>query len=124
MSTETQHRTTAQVANRLVELVLEGKVVEAQQELFTDDVTCIEPAFTGAPALVGKAAAIEKTHHFMADVEQFHSSEITGPAVSGNWFSIGWTIDVTIKGKGRQKMEEIIVYNVKDGKIGSEQYFF
>ena len=31
---------------------------------------------------------------------------------------------VTIKGAGRTKMDEIAVYEVKDGKIVKEQFFF
>jgi hypothetical protein len=33
------------------------------------------------------------------------------------------TMDVTMKGRGRVKLEEICAYEVKDGKIVSEQFF-
>jgi len=33
-------------------------------------------------------------------------------------------MDVTMKGMGRVKMEEVCVYKVKDGKVVSEQFFF
>ena len=33
-------------------------------------------------------------------------------------------MDVTMKGMGRQKMDELAVYEVKDGKIVKEQFFF
>jgi ketosteroid isomerase-like protein len=33
-------------------------------------------------------------------------------------------MDVTMKGQGRMKMDEIAVYGVKDGKIVSEQFFY
>jgi limonene-1,2-epoxide hydrolase len=33
-------------------------------------------------------------------------------------------MDVTMKGAGRINMEEIAVYEVKDGKIVKEQFFF
>jgi len=32
-------------------------------------------------------------------------------------------MDVTMKGQGRQKLEEMCVYEVKDGKIASEHFF-
>ncbi|WP_316929639.1 SnoaL-like domain-containing protein [Winogradskyella psychrotolerans] len=32
--------------------------------------------------------------------------------------------DCTFKDKGRQKIQEICVYEVIDGKITSEQYFY
>jgi hypothetical protein len=31
---------------------------------------------------------------------------------------------VTVKGQGRMKMDEIAVYEVKDGKIVKEQFFY
>jgi limonene-1,2-epoxide hydrolase len=33
-------------------------------------------------------------------------------------------MDVTIKGQGRMKMDEVAVYEVKDGKIVLEHFFF
>jgi hypothetical protein len=32
-------------------------------------------------------------------------------------------MDVTMKGRGRMKIEEVCVYEIKDGKIASEQFF-
>ena len=33
-------------------------------------------------------------------------------------------MDVTMKGAGRVKMDEIALYEVKDGKIVKEQFFY
>ena len=35
-----------------------------------------------------------------------------------------WEWMFTYKGMGRQKMDEIAVYEVKDGKIVKEQFFY
>jgi hypothetical protein len=32
-------------------------------------------------------------------------------------------MDVTMKARGRMKLEEVCVYEVKDGKIASERFF-
>jgi len=124
MSTETKHRSTAEVANRLVELCRQGKIIDAQKELFADDVHCIEPANGHSPTITGKQAAIAKSEQFATMIEEFHGEEISEPVIAGNWFSISWFMDVTMKGQGRQKMGEIVVYNVENGHIISEQYFF
>ncbi len=123
MSTETKSLTTMEVANRLVELCRLGKILEAQEELFADNVTCIEMP-DGGPTVTGKQAAIEKSKQFDALMEEVHSAHISEPVVAGKWFSISWTIDVTMKGQGRRNMEEICVYKVEDGKIALEQYFY
>jgi hypothetical protein len=124
MTTEHKHITTLQVANRLVELCRQGNVLDAQEELFADDVTCIEPPHGHSPTVNGKTAAIEKGKHFASMIEEVHGAQISDPVVAGNWFSISWTMEATMKGQGRQKLEEICVYQVKDGQIVSEQYFF
>jgi len=106
----TQQASTQQVANRLV-------------ELFSPDAVSIEPSGEN-PIAKGLTAIQEKSKKFESMLEAVHGSELTEPIVVGSWFSIGWTFDATMKGQGRQKMEEICVYQVKDGKIVSEQFFF
>ena len=119
----TQAASTQQVANRLVELGRKGQIAEIQQELFSDDVVSTEPSGDN-PVAKGLVAIQEKSKKFESMLEAVHGSELTDPIVVGHWFSIGWTFDATMKGQGRQKMEEICVYQVKDGKIVSEQFFF
>jgi len=33
-------------------------------------------------------------------------------------------MDITMKGQSRMQMDEVAVYEVKDGKIVTEQFFF
>jgi hypothetical protein len=121
----TQAASTEQVAKRLVELCRKGEIIPAQEELFDENVKSVEtsPNHQGPPVTTGKTTVIEKGKQFSAMIEEVHGSSISDPVVAGRWFSISWLFDVTIKGMGRQKMEEICVYEVKDGKIVSEQFF-
>jgi ketosteroid isomerase-like protein len=57
-------------------------------------------------------------------VEQVHGGYSSAPVVGGNHFSVAMGMDVTMKGAGRVKMDEIAVYEVKDGKIVKEQFFY
>ena len=53
--------TTQQVADRLVELCRTGQVLQAQEELFADNVTSVSPDMKGgSETTVGKAENIEK----------------------------------------------------------------
>jgi hypothetical protein len=52
-----------------------------------------------------------------------HGCTTSDPLVSGNAIALTLTMDVTMKGRGRTKLEEICVYEVKGGKIASEQFF-
>ncbi len=118
---------TEAVAKRLVELCREGKYVEAQQELYAADAVSIEPEGLPPGALgnaKGLPAILEKGRQFSAMIEAMHDTHVSDPVVAGNWFSISMTLDVTMKGRGRVNMTEICVYQVRDGKIVHEQFFF
>ncbi len=115
------------IAKRLVALCREGKYEEAQQELYAADALSIEPEGLPPGALgnvKGLKAIIEKGHQFQAMVEAVHGGSVSDPVIAGNWFSISMMLDITFKGRGRTKMDEICVYRVHGGKIVSEQFFY
>ncbi len=118
MSTQT-------VATRLAELCRQGKFEVAQKELFAEDAVSIEqhesPDF--AKETKGLRAIIEKGHKFESMLEQVHGCTASAPLIAGNAFALALAMDVTMKGRGRVKLEEVCVYEVKDGKVVSEQFF-
>ncbi|HBK88511.1 MAG: nuclear transport factor 2 family protein [Cyclobacteriaceae bacterium] len=116
--------TTQQVANRLVALCREGKIQQAMEELYSDDIVSQEPAYAPVPLAKGKKAVFEKGGKFAASIEQRHGGNFSEPVVGGRYFSVAMMLDATIKGQGRVKLEEICTYEVKDGKIVWEQFFY
>ncbi len=117
--------TTSEVAHQLVELCRQGKIDEAQAALFADNVTSIEASEMMGPKVVEGMEAIKaKSMAFQEGVEEFHSATISEPIVGGNSFAITWAMDATFKGRGRMVLEEVCVYQVKDGKIVLEQFFY
>lgn len=117
--------TTTEVANRLIDLCRQGKIHETLTELYADNAISIEPNdFMGPIQQNGLPAIIEKGKMFDSMLEEFHGSTISDPIIAGNYFSISWVLDATMKGRGRVKMEEICVYKVEKGKIVHEQFFF
>lgn len=117
--------TTQEVANKLVAYMRKGQIFEAQAELYGDDIVCIEPEGNMAPTYTkGKKAVAEKGKQFASMIEQSHGSSCSDPVIGGRYFSVGMTIDATIKGMGRQVLNEICVYEVKDGKIVHEQFLY
>lgn len=117
--------TTQEVANRMNELFKQNKWMEVQEELYADDVMSIEPE--GAPGLrtvQGKAALKEKAQQFQDMIEEMHGGWCSDVLVGGDYLTCTMGMDVTMKGMGRIKMEEVCVYKVKDGKVVSEQFFF
>lgn len=118
--------TTQEIADKLAAYCKKGEWEAAQKELYAKDVTSIEPQATPAFAKETKGldAIIEKGHKFNAMVEKYHSIEVSNPLVSGDAIALVLKMDLEMKGHGRTAMSEIAVYQVKDGKIISEQFFY
>jgi limonene-1,2-epoxide hydrolase len=116
---------TQQIASRLAELCRQGKFEAAQKELFADDAVSIEPH--ESPALPretkGLSAILDKGHKWESTLEKVHGCTVSGPLVAGNAIAMTLAMDVTMKGQGRQKLEEVCVYEVKDDKIISERFY-
>ncbi len=119
--------TTQEVADRYSQLVKENNWSKIQDELFAADANSIEPehaANMGLQSVQGMEAIKKKAEIFNSMVEEMHGGYCSEPAVGGNFFSVAMGMDVTMKGEKRSKMDEVVVYEVKDGKIASEQFFY
>src|SRR6266487_1310749 len=125
MSTLEAVMTTQEVANHMYELLKESKWEQVQQELFSDDAESIEPASSpGLQTVKGKDAIKKKGQDFSNMIEEVHGGYTGQPIVAGNYIAVAMGFDATMKGMGRQKMDEIAVYEVRDGKIVKEQFFY
>jgi ketosteroid isomerase-like protein len=125
METQEAVMTTQQVANRYSELVKQNDWMAIQAELFSDDAESIEPPHAvGMQNAKGKEAIKKKGEEFGSSVEEMHGGYCSEPVVGGNYFAVAMGMDVTMKGMGRMKMDEIAVYEVRDGKITKEQFFY
>jgi SnoaL-like domain len=116
--------TTQQIANRLRELLQQGQFETAQKELFAADATSVEPAHTGQLPISGLDAIMEKGAQFRNMVEAFHSVTVSEVICSNNHIAIALKVELTFKGQDRTSMDEIVLYEVKDGKIAYEQFFY
>ncbi|MDQ6763631.1 MAG: nuclear transport factor 2 family protein [Bacteroidota bacterium] len=117
--------TTKEVADRLVELCRNGKIEDAQNELYAKDAISIEPNDSMGPRETkGMEGIKKKGEMFNSMMEEFHGSTISDPVIAGNYFSLAWDMDAKMKGQERMMMSEICLYLVKEGKIVSEEFFF
>jgi hypothetical protein len=115
---------TKEIAERLVVLCRKGEWETAQKELFAANAVSIEPYETPEfPAETkGIDAIYEKGRKFGSMVEEMHSLSISDPLVAPSSFACTMSMDITMRGQGRMQMAELCVYEVKDGKIVSEQF--
>jgi ketosteroid isomerase-like protein len=117
--------TTQEVANRFHELAQQEKWFEIQNEFFAENVRSIDPS--GSPYFgyaEGRAAVRQKGEEFVSRIEAVHSARTTAPIVTGNHFVVGREKDITVNPHGRIQINEIMLYEVKDGQIVLEQFFY
>ena len=117
--------TIQEVAARFNELAQQEKWFEIQDEFFANDVKSIDPP--GSPYMgyaEGKAAVRQKGEDFVKRIEAVHRVYTSEPLVSGNHFAVGREKDITVQGLGRIQINQVMLYEVKDGQIISEQFFY
>ena len=110
-----------EVAQRLVELVREGKSNVAFEELYDQNIISIEgdgSTFTGLPAV------LQHNKDFQSQIEEFHGMQISEPIVAEAHFAVTMVVDATYTGGHRKILNEVCVYEVESGKIIKEQFFF
>jgi len=125
MQTETAVMTTHDVAERFNELAQSGNWEQIHDELYADNAVSIEPESSpGMKTVQGIDAIKQKGIQFQDMIEEMHGGYSGEPQIAGNHFAVAIGMDVTMKGQARSKMDEIAVYEVKDGKIVKEQFFY
>ncbi len=126
MATKEAVMTTQDVVNRFNELAQTGQWDKIQDEMFAENAVSIEPDRPEIPfkRAEGLAAIKEKGKQFGAMIEEMHGGYSNEPQIGGTHFAVAMGMDCTMKEMGRQKLDEIAVYEVKDGKIVKEQFFY
>ncbi len=119
--------TTQQLADRYYELSQQNKYDVIVDELYSNDIESIEPSNSQNPSLQnikGLEAKRAKDKAFGETIEEMHGGYCDAPTVAGNFFCVKMGMECTIKGMGRTKMDELCVFEVADGKIVKERFFF
>jgi hypothetical protein len=120
--------TTQEIAVRYQELMNQRKFIEIQDTLYDERVVCQEPekaVSMGMPVLTsGREAIKAKGIARRAGIETMHSYFCSEPIVAGEFFSVVLKQEVTFKGKPRMAIEEIGIFQVRDGQVVKEQFFY
>ena len=114
------------VANELVTGCRENRAKENLHKLYAPDAQSVEAADMGNGRTVTGIAAIEGKHDWWENSMTVHSQKVSGPFMHGeDRFAVFFDVDYTEKASGtRGQMQEVGIYQVADGKIVREEFFY
>ncbi|MBP6153942.1 MAG: nuclear transport factor 2 family protein [Chitinophagales bacterium] len=116
--------TTQEVADKFYEYMQIGAFDKIYDELYSNNCVSKETPGSNWEDALGMVAIHEKGKKFNESIEAMHGGTTEKPRVAGNYFTSFMTMDFTPKGGSRQIFEEIGMYEVRDGKIISEQFYY
>jgi ketosteroid isomerase-like protein len=117
---------TMDIARKLVELCSQGRNQEALDTLFDANIVSVEAvAMPGGTRETKGLAAVKAKGQWWVDNHEIHAAAVTGPWPHDNRFVVGFQYEVTNKPSGqRMKMNEVGLYEVRNGKIVREEFFY
>jgi hypothetical protein len=110
----------AELDKKLNDAVLSGKALDAFEELYDEDIVMQE---NSEPEFRGKDLNRKREQEFFASVEAWHSGAVLASAVNGDVSFSEWTMEVTLKGVGRIKLDQVAVRRWKNGKVVHERFY-
>lgn len=110
----------------MVELNRSGDLETLLNEHYAEDAVSVEAMDMGRGRESVGLDAIRAKHAWWEETMIMHSMEVDGPFPHGDdRFALIFETDIEVKGLGmRKKGREVALYDVKDGKIVREEFFY
>jgi hypothetical protein len=117
---------TGAVAKKLVDLCRKGKFTDAMEKLYSDKIVSVEAMdMPGMPRQMKTLAAVRKKTEWWEANNEVISAKIMGPFVAVDKFAVVFDMETKDKKtKKKQKMVEVAVYTVENGKIVHEEFLY
>lgn len=106
----------------LYQQVGQGRILEAFEQYYAEQVVMAEPRGTRE----GKDACRVAEQQFVESVQEFHGMEVTAMAedAEAGKVLIEVSMDVTFKGGHRAVMEQVAVQKWENGQIVHERFYY
>lgn len=105
----------------LNDLVLQGKVMDAFETFYHDDVVMQE---NNLPPTVSKEANRQRELAFLDNITEFRGAEVKTLGIAGDLSYVVWQYDYTHKEWGVRNYSQVSVQQWKDGKIIKEVFIY
>src|ERR1700730_2492350 len=113
MSTASQTQpNVAKLDRELNQAILSGDILNAFDKYYANDVRMQE---NDAEPFIGKEVNRKREQEFVNSIEQFHDAKLLGEAVNGDVSYSEWEYDVTFKGGGRVKLQQVSARRWRNG---------
>lgn len=110
-----------QSLHKLNHLVIEGKLMDAFETYYHDDVVMQE---NNEMPTVSKAANRRRELQFLDNVTEFRGAKVKDLGVSGNLSFVTWEYDYTHKEWGVRNYTQVSIQEWKDDKIIREIFVY
>ncbi len=107
--------------NELNNLVIKGKMSEALDKFYCDNVSIQEN--DKAPT-IGKAANLAREKTFFSKVECFNTTEVLASGVGGQTTFSTWYVDFVHKELGRLEFTQVAVRTWSDHRVAKEVFYY
>jgi hypothetical protein len=107
--------------NHLNRLVVEGKMMDAFEKYYHDDVVMQD---NDLPPTVTKNANRKRELEFLNNISDFRSAQVKGLGVGDGISFVIWEYDYTHKEWGLKNYTQVSVQEWKDGKIINEKFIY
>ncbi len=116
--------TIEKISTRLLELLAQKAFIQALSELFDDQAVRTEPDFHPFPRTEGLQNLLNREEQFLGSIESWEAYHLSEPILSKDHFSIRMYTKLRMKSGQTLEADEIIVYQVRHGKITGETFFY
>ena len=114
--------TTQEIAEKLTAYCKEGAWDKCYAELYSPTAQSVE---MNGDTATGFEEFKKKGDEWFASVEEFKGSTVGEPVIAGNFIALPMSMNLKFKGAPDfTTFNEMCVYQVQDGKIVKEQFFY
>ena len=126
MATTAAPMSTAAIAGEYRFILPRGPTWTQTIPLFAGDIVSIESmGDEEMPKEMKGIDAVRQKNQWWSENNQVHSASVDGPYLADGKFAVYYNFDVTFTPTGqRNKMEEVALYSVSNGKVVREQFFY
>lgn len=117
--------TVQEIGKKLVDYIQKGEDLSAYNELFSNNAIAVEPRLPGFERVEGLENIRNKYTALSSAIQELKYREISDVLLTAEkHIALNIKLEALLKDGSTFKVDEICLYEIEDGKIISEQFFY